>query len=89
MTDRDILLDLITGKQCACTVPKKPRTSFCQGCYGRLHEGLQRALYERDGSYPDAYRRAREFLGFPELVRKAPDSGPRPAPTQLFHTTHK
>ena len=89
MTDHEILLDLVRGTQCACTSSKKPRMSFCRGCYGRLPVGVQQALYARDGSYPDAYRRALVILGFTEPGAKAPDRAPTPRPFPLNQATHK
>ncbi len=89
MTDRDILIDLVRGARCACTAAKKPPMSFCRGCYGRLPVGLQQALYARDGTYPDAYRRALTVLGFQEPGAQPLDRPPTPIPTPPFHTTHK
>ena len=68
-SDIDLRRDLVRGTVCACTGPKKRRHSLCEGCFGRLSEGLQRALYD-DAEYPAAYRRALTHLGL---------NGPQPA----------
>ena len=73
-TDREIWDALLLSQSCACGGLKRRRKSFCPGCYKRLPEGLQRALYNRD-EYPDAYRRALTVLGFDSPHQ------PKPQPT--------
>jgi len=89
MTDRNIYIDLLTGTRCVCTSTKKRGMSLCAGCYGRLPIGVKHALYDRDGNYPDAYRRALTVLGLPEPVAQPPDRGPSPVAAQPFESTHK
>ena len=76
MTDLEILRDLVSGARCACTAPKRKRMALCKGCYGRLPEGTQRALYHRE-DYPATYRRCLVFLG---LTEPAPTPHPTPQP---------
>lgn len=61
MTDADIWDALLRKQECACGGAKRGRQSFCRGCWGRLPEGLQKALWDR-AEYAAAYRRALEFL---------------------------
>ncbi len=89
MTDQEIYADLVRGTTCACTAAKKPRMSFCRGCYGRLPGGVQQALYDRDGGYPDAYRRARTVLGMPIQPATRPDRSPTPVSLEPSTQTHK
>ena len=51
-------------EECAvCTLPKKPKQSFCVRCYYALPEGMRVALYARYGSgYEEAYDEAKDWL---------------------------
>jgi hypothetical protein len=53
----------LMSNECWCGGPKKPRKSFCYGCYKRLRGDLQRDLYSRLGNgYEAAYEAAVKYL---------------------------
>lgn len=57
------LIDELSSTACRCGKNKRPRNTFCTGCYYSLPQPMPVALYHRVGQgYEEAYAAAAEFL---------------------------
>lgn len=69
--ERSELIQELAGKVCRCDRPKRPRMTFCRGCYFALPASMRQDLYKRFGEgYEDAYEAAVAYLADIE-TRKA------------------
>ncbi len=67
MTEMTDLLNELIGEVCVCGRGKRPRETFCRGCYYSLPTRMRKDLYKRMGQgYEEARRAAVKCLGLEE-----------------------